>query len=290
MVAGILVNGGGLVEGPGHDRLRRAQVHRRLRTRRPSPACIYVPLGTTVRELIERAGGMKDGRKLLAFAPGGASSNFLPPTRRMCRSTSRHLQKAGSMLGSGALVVVAEGTDLLALATNVVRFFRNESCGKCVPCRVGSEKAVEMLEGVQAGTMPKSALDVLPELGETMALTSICGLGQVAVAPALSVLKHGRNWPMKLPSIGMPTVTLSHRRPTGHRRRPARPSGTRRSRLGIDIPVLCHHRSCDPVGVCRMCVVDVGRPRARRVLRPAVRGGDEGRDGTRRRSRSSGRC
>ena len=86
-------------------------------------------------------------------------------------------------------MVVAEGTDLLALAANVTQFFRNESCGKCVPCRVGSEKAVELLDAVLAGQAPRTALDVLPDLGETMALTSICGLGQVAVAPALSVLK-----------------------------------------------------------------------------------------------------
>ena len=149
-------------------------------------------MGTTVRELIDRAGGMKDGHKLLAFAPGGASSNFLPADRVDVPLDFAAVQKAGSMLGSGALVVVAEGTDLFALATNVVKFFRNESCGKCVPCRVGSQKAVEILEGVRAGTMPRAALDVLPELGDTMLQTSICGLGQVAVAPALSVLK---TWP-----------------------------------------------------------------------------------------------
>ena len=157
-----------------------------------NPGVYLVPTGTTVRELIGQAGGIKDGRKLFAFAPGGASSNFLPADQADVPLDFAALQKAGSMLGSGALVVIAERTDLLALATNVVKFFRNESCGKCVPCRVGSQKAVEILEAVQAGTMPKSALDVLPELGETMLQTSICGLGQVAVAPALSVLK---TWP-----------------------------------------------------------------------------------------------
>jgi NADH:ubiquinone oxidoreductase subunit F (NADH-binding)/NADH:ubiquinone oxidoreductase subunit E len=149
------------------------------------PGVYQVPLGTTVRELIERAGGVSGGRKLLAFAPGGASSNWLPADRADVRLDFNELAKAGSMLGSGALIVAAEGTDLLEVAANVTRFFRNESCGKCVPCRVGSEKAVEMLESRQS-------LDVLPELGEAMALTSICGLGQVAVAPALSILKH---WP-----------------------------------------------------------------------------------------------
>jgi NADH:ubiquinone oxidoreductase subunit F (NADH-binding)/NADH:ubiquinone oxidoreductase subunit E len=157
-----------------------------------NPGVYLVPTGTTVRQLIEQAGGMKDGRKLLAFAPGGASSNILPADKADVPLDFAALQKAGSMLGSGALVVIAEGTDLLALATNVVRFFRNESCGKCVPCRVGSQKAVEILEGVQSGTVPKTALGVLPELSETLLQTSICGLGQVAVAPALSVLKA---WP-----------------------------------------------------------------------------------------------
>jgi len=153
------------------------------------PGVYEVPLGTTVRELIEMAGGMKAGKKLLAFAPGGASSNFLPAEKADVKLDFAELAKAGSMLGSGALVVVADGTDLLALAANVVRFFRNESCGKCVPCRVGSQKAVELLDGVQAGTLPRTALDVLPELGEAMTLTSICGLGQVALNPALSAMK-----------------------------------------------------------------------------------------------------
>jgi NADH:ubiquinone oxidoreductase subunit F (NADH-binding)/NADH:ubiquinone oxidoreductase subunit E len=157
-----------------------------------NPGVYLVPMGTTVRQLIEQAGGMKDGRKLLAFAPGGASSNILPADKADVPLDFAALQKAGSMLGSGALVVIAEGTDLLALATNVVKFFRNESCGKCVPCRVGSQKAVEILEGVQAGRSPKTALAVLAELGDTLTQTSICGLGQVAVAPALSVLTA---WP-----------------------------------------------------------------------------------------------
>jgi NADH:ubiquinone oxidoreductase subunit F (NADH-binding) len=107
------------------------------------------------------------------------------------------MSKAGSMLGSGALFIVAQGTDLLALATNIVRFFRNESCGKCVPCRVGSQKAVDLLDGIQTGEKPRVTLDLLPDLGETLTQTSICGLGQVALNPVLSVMK---NWPeLKLP-------------------------------------------------------------------------------------------
>jgi NADH:ubiquinone oxidoreductase subunit F (NADH-binding) len=156
------------------------------------PGVYLVPFGTTVRELIDLAGGVQDGKSLKAFAPGGASSNFLPADRADVPIDFDSLARAGSMLGSGALVVVAEGTDLLALATNVVRFFRNESCGKCVPCRLGTQQAVAILEEVQAGRARRQALDVLPDLAETMSLTSICGLGQVALNPLLSVRKH---WP-----------------------------------------------------------------------------------------------
>jgi NADH:ubiquinone oxidoreductase subunit F (NADH-binding)/NADH:ubiquinone oxidoreductase subunit E len=156
------------------------------------PGVYEVPVGTTVRELIALGGGVLGGRPLKAFAPGGASSNFLPAALADVPLDFAALAKAGSMLGSGAVVVVAEGTDMLALATNVVRFFRNESCGKCVPCRLGTQQAVALLERVQTGQSERRELAVLPELGETLALTSICGLGQVALQPALSVLRH---WP-----------------------------------------------------------------------------------------------
>ena len=92
------------------------------------------------------------------------------------------------MLGSGAVTVIAEGTDLLAAGTNVLRFFRNESCGKCVPCRVGSHKAHEMLtEALSSGNGPADLNDRLTELEATLRLTSICGLGQVALGPVMSV-------------------------------------------------------------------------------------------------------
>ena len=102
-------------------------------------------MGTTARELIELAGGMADGATLQAFQPGGSSSNFLGPEQLDVPLDFKPLADAGSMLGSGAVVVIDDQTDLLAAATNVLRFFRNESCGKCVPCRVGSHKAHAIL-------------------------------------------------------------------------------------------------------------------------------------------------
>jgi len=155
------------------------------------PGVYCVPMGTTVGDLVhEHGGGMKDGRTMVAFCPGGASAPFLPASRADTPLDFEAMTKAGSMLGSGAVLVVGAGRDLLDLGVNLVRFFRNESCGKCVPCRVGSHKAVEILERVQRGEGRAEDLALLTELDETLRLTSICGLGQVALNPATSVLAH----------------------------------------------------------------------------------------------------
>ena len=122
------------------------------------PGVYCVPMGTTARQLLEEAGGVSGGRRLGAIQPGGASSNFLGPGQLDVPLDFGTLREAGSMLGSGALVVMAEGTDLLAAATNVLRFFRDESCGKCVPCRVGSTKAHQILaDHLAAGGGPRTA-------------------------------------------------------------------------------------------------------------------------------------
>jgi NADH:ubiquinone oxidoreductase subunit F (NADH-binding)/NADH:ubiquinone oxidoreductase subunit E len=156
------------------------------------PGVYEIPMGTTVAELIRMAGGVKGGKRLNAFTPGGASSQFLPADKADVEIDFASIQAAGSMLGSGALVAVAEGTDMLGVAANVVRFFRNESCGKCVPCRTGTQKVVEMLDQILAGKGNGRLREVLPGLEETLAQTSICGLGQVALNPLTSVLKA---WP-----------------------------------------------------------------------------------------------
>jgi formate dehydrogenase beta subunit len=158
---------------------------------RPDVYC--VPAGSTTRDLIELAGGVTDGREVGAIQPGGASSNFLGPQHLDVPLDWKPLQEAGSMLGSGAVIVMAEGTDLLAASTNVLRFFRNESCGKCVPCRAGSTKAHAILSDlVAAGKGADDVPQKIIELEETLRMTSICGLGQVALGPVLSVLGMDR--------------------------------------------------------------------------------------------------
>ena len=152
-----------------------------------NPGIYCVRMGTTVGELIAEAGGVRDGAQLAAVQPGGASSNFIGPDQLDLRLDFGTLAEAGTMLGSGAMVVIAEGTDLLAASTNVLRFFRNESCGKCVPCRVGSTKAHSLLRETLDGGQPLDR-DTILRLEETMRKTSICGLGQVALGPVVSVL------------------------------------------------------------------------------------------------------
>jgi NADH:ubiquinone oxidoreductase subunit F (NADH-binding)/NADH:ubiquinone oxidoreductase subunit E len=150
------------------------------------PRVVLVPFGTTLGELLKCCGGMRDGRRLAAIVPGGASSNFVPPERLDVPIDFETLAAAGSMLGSGAVIFISEEHDLLEAALNVTRFFRNESCGKCVPCRVGSEKAVKLVEA--AGGVSDEGAQLLGELHATLARTSICGLGQVALGPLISVL------------------------------------------------------------------------------------------------------
>ena len=148
------------------------------------PGVVLVPFGTTLGELLERVGGMREGARLAAVAPGGASSRFLPPEALDVPLDFDAVAAAGSMLGTGAVIFVAEDRDLFEVGLDVTRFFRNESCGKCVPCRVGTEKAVKLVES-QGVTPEVEAL--LRELHGTLARTSICGLGHVALAPLLSV-------------------------------------------------------------------------------------------------------
>jgi NADP-reducing hydrogenase subunit HndC len=100
------------------------------------------------------------------------------------------LAKVGSMLGSGAVVAVADQVCMLDLALNVVKFFRQESCGKCVPCRTGSEKLLQTLGRISRGEGAGRDLDTIDALAETMQLTSICGLGQAAPLPITSVVRH----------------------------------------------------------------------------------------------------
>jgi formate dehydrogenase beta subunit len=161
------------------------------------PGVFEVPMGTPMSEVIyKHAGGILGGRALKAFAPSGPSSGYLPASMMDVRLDFKALADAGSMLGSGAIVVCDDTTCILDMALTAVRFYRNESCGKCVPCRMGSQKMVELLARWTQGGVSEAQycadIALIEELSQAMSLTSICGLGQIVPAPIQSVLKHFR--------------------------------------------------------------------------------------------------
>ena len=158
------------------------------------PGVFEIPMGLPMSEVIfNLAGGMVDGKKLKAFAPSGPSSGYLPASQIDVRLDFKSLAAAGSMLGSAAIVVCAEGRCMLDMALNAVKFFRNESCGKCVPCRIGSQKMVDILAGWTRGKGSAADMLLIDDLTEALKLTSICGLGQFAHSPLSSVLLHFRD-------------------------------------------------------------------------------------------------
>ena len=162
-----------------------------------NPGVFEVPMGTAMSDVIfGHAGGVRGGKKLKAFAPSGPSSGYLPASLVDVKLAFKALADAGSMLGSGAIVVCDESTCMLDMALNAVKFYRNESCGKCVPCRMGSQKMVEILSRWTQGGLSNAQftadLKLVDDLSAAMSQTSICGLGQIVPAPIQSVLKHFR--------------------------------------------------------------------------------------------------
>ncbi|MGI9386812.1 MAG: NAD(P)H-dependent oxidoreductase subunit E [Methyloligellaceae bacterium] len=148
------------------------------------PGVVVAPAGVTVNELIERCGGMADGHTFNAYLPGGASGGILPAAKGdVPLDFGGELADLGCFVGSHAVVVMSDQDDVKAAARNLLRFFEDESCGQCTPCRAGCEKAVKLMD---ADTWDDALLE---ELCQTMADASICGLGQAAPNPIRSVIK-----------------------------------------------------------------------------------------------------
>ena len=149
------------------------------------PGVHLAPAGITVKELIdEYCGGMLEGHQFYAYLPGGASGGILPAAKSDIPLDFDTLQPHGCFIGSAAVVILSQQDKAAAAARNLVRFFKDESCGQCTPCRVGTAKALSLMEA-QRWDRP-----LLEELSRTMMDASICGLGQAAPNPLLSVLKH----------------------------------------------------------------------------------------------------
>ena len=149
------------------------------------PGVKFAPAGITLRELIEEhCGGMAPGHRFKGFLPGGASGGFLPATLADEPLDFGTLERHGAFVGSAAIVVLSDQDDIAALARNLMRFFEDESCGQCTPCRNGCEKAVQLMERERWDE------PLLRELAQAMADASICGLGQAAPNGLLSLLRY----------------------------------------------------------------------------------------------------
>ncbi len=148
------------------------------------PGVHLLPAGSTITDLIEASGGMLDGHTFKAYQPGGPSAGLLPASMNDIPMDFDTLQPHGSFIGSAAIVVLSDTDSVKDAALNMLRFFEDESCGQCTPCRVGCEKAVKLME--------KDTWDqpLLEELCHVMVDASICGLGQAAPNPILLTMKH----------------------------------------------------------------------------------------------------
>lgn len=152
------------------------------------PGVHLAPAGITLNELIEEyCGGMAEGHSLLAYLPGGASGGILPASKADIPLDFDTLQEHGCFIGSAAVIVLSDQDDLAAAARNLLSFFADESCGQCTPCRVGTEKMLTLLE---RDTWDE---ETLQQLARVMADASICGLGQAAPNPVLSLLRDFRS-------------------------------------------------------------------------------------------------
>ena len=155
---------------------------------------IEVPMGTTLREVIfDIGGGVKNGREFKAVQIGGPSGGCLTKEHLDLPLDFDSLKKVGAMIGSGGLVVMDEDTCMVEVARFFMNFTQNESCGKCVPCREGTKRMLQILERIVAGNGTLEDLDLLQELAETITDTALCGLGKTAALPVMSTLKLFRD-------------------------------------------------------------------------------------------------
>ncbi len=168
------------VEKNGRKGLRSYSISGRVK----KPGVYFLPAGSTITDLIEASGGMLEGHSFKAYQPGGPSSGILPAHMDDIPLDFDTLQPHGSFIGSAAVVVLSDQDKARDAALNMLRFFEDESCGQCTPCRVGCEKAVKLM---QAETWDQ---ELLEDLSAAMVDASICGLGQAAPNPIRLTMKH----------------------------------------------------------------------------------------------------
>ena len=168
------------VEKNGRKGLRTYSVSGRVK----NPGIYLLPAGSTILDIIDAAGGMMKGHKFKAYQPGGPSSGLLPSKLNDVPMDFDTLQPYDTFIGSAAVVILSDKDSARAAALNMLKFFEDESCGQCTPCRVGCEKAVKLMEKKEWDT------ELLEEVCKTMVDASICGLGQAAPNAIKSTIKY----------------------------------------------------------------------------------------------------
>ena len=269
------------------------------------PGVYEVPGGTPLSALLERAGGVPEGRRLQAVLLGGAAGTFLRPDELDLPLSLEAARAAGTTLGSGVVMAFDDTADLRAVVLAIASFFRDESCGQCVPCRVGTVRQQEALHRIAAGC-PRGGianeLVLLEEVGSGMRDASICGLGQTAYAAVESAIRRLRLYGDPPPAPGgaaTPGTAAGASAPANATPAPiaaraaAPPPAARAAAAeavellvdgrrvnvargttllgacraaGVDVPTLCFLETLAPANACRLCVVEV---EGARVLAPS---------------------
>ena len=161
-----------------------------------NPGVFEAAMDVTLKELIfgeSFAGGMRDGRTLKAVIPGGSSTPVLLPDQIDIQASFDGVAKAGSMLGSAAIMAVDDTTCMVWLAKNLLAFYRHESCGKCTPCREGADWLFKLLARIEAGEGQMKDIDLLLDVSKNIGGKTLCPFGDAEIAPVLSTIKHFRH-------------------------------------------------------------------------------------------------
>ena len=191
-VPGIIRQGAGWYKGIGTDASSGTKTFA-LTGNVVNTGLVEVPMGTTLREVIfDIGGGIPDGKKFKAVQIGGPSGGCLTEEHLDVPMDFDSLKKLGAIIGSGGLVVMDEDTCMVEVARFFMNFTRNESCGKCTPCREGTKRMLETLERIIANEGSPDDLELLEALSDTITDTALCGLGQTACKPVMSTLKNFR--------------------------------------------------------------------------------------------------
>ncbi len=158
------------------------------------PGVYEASMHVTLRELIDHhAGGVREGRRLKAVIPGGSSVPILLPGELDTRASFDDVQKAGSLLGSAGIVAIDDSTCMVWLAENLLHFYRHESCGKCTPCREGTDWLYKILQRIERGEGQMRDLDLLTSIAGQIGGKTLCAFGDAAITPVTTTLKHFRH-------------------------------------------------------------------------------------------------